>query len=157
MGGVCFGAFLGRPDASIVPLTFRPAAREFGVPLAAVPWVSPAYRPDAGGAPPAGQPRPERVGTLISTLSIAILAFVPSVTVSLSCQLALVTVTLHLAVVQSGRGAGFAVLGPAGMVARAGMVVAGLVATAWMVAVGAALALAGGRPRPAGEGPSGFA
>jgi MFS family permease len=40
---VCFGAFMGQLDASIVTLTFRPMEHEFGQPLAAVQWVSLAY------------------------------------------------------------------------------------------------------------------
>src|SRR5215469_398662 len=40
---VCFGAFMGQLDASIVTLTFRPMEREFAEPLAAVQWVSLGY------------------------------------------------------------------------------------------------------------------
>ena len=40
---VCFGAFMGQLDASIVTLTFRPMQHDFGAPLAAVQWVSLAY------------------------------------------------------------------------------------------------------------------
>jgi MFS family permease len=43
VGVVCFGAFMGQLDASIVTLTFRPMEREFGAPLAAVQWVSLVY------------------------------------------------------------------------------------------------------------------
>jgi MFS family permease len=43
VGVVCFGAFMGQLDASIVTLTFRPMEREFTAPLAAVQWVSLAY------------------------------------------------------------------------------------------------------------------
>jgi MFS family permease len=43
VGVVCFGAFMGQLDASIVTLTFRPMQQEFGAPLAAVQWVSLAY------------------------------------------------------------------------------------------------------------------
>lgn len=43
VGVVCFGAFMGQLDASIVTLTFRPMEHDFGVPLAAVQWVSLAY------------------------------------------------------------------------------------------------------------------
>jgi MFS family permease len=43
VGVVCFGAFMGQLDASIVTLTFRPMEREFGAPLAGVQWVSLAY------------------------------------------------------------------------------------------------------------------
>lgn len=40
---VCFGAFMGQLDASIVTLTFPALQREFDQPLAAVEWVSLAY------------------------------------------------------------------------------------------------------------------
>jgi MFS family permease len=43
VGVVCFGAFMGQLDASIVTLTFRPMQHEFGTPLAAVQWVSLIY------------------------------------------------------------------------------------------------------------------
>jgi MFS family permease len=43
VGVVCFGAFMGQLDASIVTLTFRPMEHEFAEPLAAVQWVSLAY------------------------------------------------------------------------------------------------------------------
>jgi MFS family permease len=40
---VCFGAFMGQLDASIVTLTFPALQRRFGAGLAAVQWVSLAY------------------------------------------------------------------------------------------------------------------
>jgi MFS family permease len=40
---VCFGAFMGQLDASIVTLTFPAVQQEFHAPLAAVEWVSLAY------------------------------------------------------------------------------------------------------------------
>lgn len=43
VGTVCFGAFMGQLDASIVTLTFPALQRELGAPLAAVQWVSLAY------------------------------------------------------------------------------------------------------------------
>jgi MFS family permease len=43
VGVVCFGAFMGQLDASIVTLTFRPMEQQFGAPLAGVQWVSLAY------------------------------------------------------------------------------------------------------------------
>ncbi len=43
VGVVCFGAFMGQLDASIVTLTFGPMQRAFGAPLAAVQWVSLGY------------------------------------------------------------------------------------------------------------------
>jgi MFS family permease len=43
VGVVCFGAFMGQLDASIVTITFPAMEREFGVPVAAVQWVSLVY------------------------------------------------------------------------------------------------------------------
>src|SRR5579875_3866979 len=43
VGVVCFGAFMGQLDASIVTLTFRPMEHQFAAPLAGVQWVSLAY------------------------------------------------------------------------------------------------------------------
>jgi MFS family permease len=43
VGVVCFGAFMGQLDASIVTLTFRPMEHQFAAPLAAVQWVSLGY------------------------------------------------------------------------------------------------------------------
>ncbi len=40
---VCFGAFMGQLDASIVTITFLAMERDFGVPVAAVQWVSLIY------------------------------------------------------------------------------------------------------------------
>ncbi len=40
---VCFGAFMGQLDASIVTLTYRPVERAFGADPAAVQWVSLSY------------------------------------------------------------------------------------------------------------------
>src|SRR6202050_5559857 len=40
---VCFGAFMGQLDASIVTITFPAMERDFGVPVAAVQWVSLIY------------------------------------------------------------------------------------------------------------------
>jgi EmrB/QacA subfamily drug resistance transporter len=43
VGTVCFGAFMGQLDASIVTLAFPALQRQFGVGLAGVQWVSLAY------------------------------------------------------------------------------------------------------------------
>jgi MFS family permease len=40
---VCFGAFMGQLDASIVTITFPAMEHDFGAPVAAVQWVSLAY------------------------------------------------------------------------------------------------------------------
>ncbi len=43
VGVVCFGAFMGQLDTSIVTITFPAMERYFGVPAAAVQWVSLSY------------------------------------------------------------------------------------------------------------------
>jgi MFS family permease len=43
VGVVCFGAFMGQLDASIVTITFPAMERDFSVPVAAVQWVSLIY------------------------------------------------------------------------------------------------------------------
>jgi len=43
VGVVCFGAFMGQLDASIVTITYPAMERDFGVPVAAVQWVSLIY------------------------------------------------------------------------------------------------------------------
>lgn len=43
VGTVCFGAFMGQLDASVVTLAFPALQRQFGVGLAAAQWVSLAY------------------------------------------------------------------------------------------------------------------
>ena len=43
VGTVCFGAFMGQLDASVVTLAFPALQRQFGVSLAGVQWVSLAY------------------------------------------------------------------------------------------------------------------
>jgi MFS family permease len=40
---VCFGAFMGQLDASVVTITFPAMQHDFGVPVAAVQWVSLVY------------------------------------------------------------------------------------------------------------------
>jgi MFS family permease len=43
VGVVCFGAFMGQLDASIVTITFPAMERDFGVPVVGVQWVSLVY------------------------------------------------------------------------------------------------------------------
>src|SRR2546423_15592779 len=43
VGVVCFGAFMGQLDASIVAITFPAVQHEFSAPVAAVQWVSLSY------------------------------------------------------------------------------------------------------------------
>ena len=40
---MCFGAFMGQLDASVVTVAFPALQRQFGAGLAAVQWVSLAY------------------------------------------------------------------------------------------------------------------
>ena len=40
VGVVCFGAFMGQLDASIVAITFPAMEHEFAAPVAAVQWVA---------------------------------------------------------------------------------------------------------------------
>lgn len=43
VGTVCFGAFMGQLDASVVTLTYRPIGRQFHAPLTSVQWISLSY------------------------------------------------------------------------------------------------------------------
>src|SRR5271170_6056010 len=43
VGTVCFGAFMGQLDASVVTVAFPALQRQFGTGLAATQWVSLAY------------------------------------------------------------------------------------------------------------------
>ena len=43
VGVVCFGAFMGQLDASIVTITFPAMEHDFAVPVAGVQWVSLSY------------------------------------------------------------------------------------------------------------------
>jgi EmrB/QacA subfamily drug resistance transporter len=65
---VCFGAFMGQLDASVVTLTYRPLERQFGASAAAVQWVSLAYLLAlAALLPPIGR-RSDRTGRKLSYL-----------------------------------------------------------------------------------------
>ena len=65
---VCFGAFMGQLDASIVTLTYRPLERQFHDSAAAVQWVSLAYLVTlVGTLAPIGR-RSDRAGRKLSYL-----------------------------------------------------------------------------------------
>lgn len=91
---VCFGAFMGQLDASIVTLTFRPMEREFGAPLAAVQWVSLAYLlvlvalliPAGRIADAVGRKLVYGYGFAVFTAGSAACAFAPSLGVLVACR-----------------------------------------------------------------------
>ncbi len=92
---VCFGAFMGQLDASIVTLTFRPMEREFAAPLAAVQWVSLAYllmlvallTPAGRIADVVGRKLVYGSGFAVFTAGSAACAFAPSLGVLVACRL----------------------------------------------------------------------
>jgi MFS family permease len=83
---VCFGAFMGQLDASIVTLIFRPLEREFHAPLAAVQWVSLVYllalvallAPAGRIADAAGRKLIYGYGFVVFTVASAACGFAPS-------------------------------------------------------------------------------
>jgi len=91
---VCFGAFMGQLDASIVTLTFRPMERDFGAPLAAVQWVSLAYllvlvallTPAGRIADAVGRKLVYGYGFAVFTVGSAACAFAPSLGVLVGCR-----------------------------------------------------------------------
>lgn len=91
---VCFGAFMGQLDASIVTLTFRPMERAFGAPLAAVQWVSLAYllvlvallTPAGRVADAVGRKLVYGYGFAVFTVGSAACAFAPSLGVLVGCR-----------------------------------------------------------------------
>jgi MFS family permease len=94
VGVVCFGAFMGQLDASIVTLTFRPMEREFAAPLAAVQWVSLAYllvlvallTPAGRIADAIGRKLVYGYGFTVFTVGSAACAFAPSLGVLVACR-----------------------------------------------------------------------
>jgi MFS family permease len=94
VGVVCFGAFMGQLDASIVTLTFRPMERGFGAPLAAVQWVSLAYllvlvalvTPAGRLADGVGRKLIYIYGFVVFTLGSAGCGLAPSLTVLILCR-----------------------------------------------------------------------
>ncbi len=95
VGVVCFGAFMGQLDASIVTLTFRPMEREFAAPLAAVQWVSLAYllmlvallTPAGRLADAVGRKLIYGYGFVIFTLGSAACGLAPSLSILVTCRL----------------------------------------------------------------------
>lgn len=84
IGTVCFGAFMGQLDASIVTLAFPALQRQFGTSLAAIQWVSLAYLLVLIGLlVPVGR-LSDRVGRKLSYL----LGFVVFAAASAACGLA---------------------------------------------------------------------
>jgi MFS family permease len=91
---VCFGAFMGQLDASIVTLTFRPMEDEFGAGLAAVQWVSLAYllvlvalvTPAGRIADAVGRKLVYGYGFIVFTAGSAACAFAPSLGVLIACR-----------------------------------------------------------------------
>jgi MFS family permease len=94
VGVVCFGAFMGQLDASIVTLTFRPMELEFAAPLAAVQWVSLAYllvlvallTPAGRIADAIGRKLVYGYGLAVFTVGSAACAFAPSLGVLVGCR-----------------------------------------------------------------------
>ena len=65
---VCFGAFMGQLDASIVTITFPAVEHDFGVPVAGVHWVSLIYL--LGLSAGHGPGSEARTGLLLSALPL---------------------------------------------------------------------------------------
>jgi MFS family permease len=94
VGVVCFGAFMGQLDASIVTLTFRPMEQDFGDPLAAVQWVSLAYllalvalvTPAGRIADAAGRKLIYTYGFVIFTAGSAACGFAPTLGILVICR-----------------------------------------------------------------------
>ena len=94
VGVVCFGAFMGQLDASIVTLTFRPMEREFAAPLAAVQWVSLSYllvlvallTPVGRIADALGRKLVYGYGFAVFTAASAACAFAPSLGLLVACR-----------------------------------------------------------------------
>jgi MFS family permease len=92
---VCFGAFMGQLDASIVTLTFRPMERAFSAPLAAVQWVSLAYllalvallTPAGRLADAVGRKLVYGYGFVVFTIASAACGLAPSLGVLVACRL----------------------------------------------------------------------
>jgi len=95
VGVVCFGAFMGQLDASIITLTFRPMEHDFGAPLAAVQWVSLSYllllvalvTPAGRLADRIGRKRVYTTGFIIFTLGSAACGLAPSLGLLIACRL----------------------------------------------------------------------
>jgi len=94
VGVVCFGAFMGQLDASIVTLTFRPMEHEFGAPLAAVQWVSLGYllalvallAPAGAVADAVGRKLVYEYGFVVFTAGSAACALAPGLRILIACR-----------------------------------------------------------------------
>jgi MFS family permease len=94
VGVVCFGAFMGQLDASIVTLTFRPMERDFADPLAAVQWVSLAYllvlvalvTPAGRVADAVGRKLVYGQGFVVFTIGSAACGLAPSLRILIICR-----------------------------------------------------------------------
>jgi MFS family permease len=95
VSAVCFGAFMGQLDASIVAITFPAMQREFSAPVAAVQWVSLSYLLGLiAMLAPAG-----RLGDVVGRKLVYTYGFVAFTVASAACGLAPslgVLVTLRL-------------------------------------------------------------
>ena len=81
---VCFGAFMGQLDASIVALTYRPIGAHFGAGLGVVQWVSLGYLLTLGGLlVPVG-----RASDRLGRKRVYLWGFVLFTVASLGCALA---------------------------------------------------------------------
>ncbi|MGO8882910.1 MAG: MFS transporter [Streptosporangiaceae bacterium] len=95
VGVVCFGAFMGQLDASIVTLTFRPMEHAFTAPLAAVQWVSLAYlltlvallAPAGRIADGIGRKLVYELGFVVFTIGSAACGLAPSLAVLVACRI----------------------------------------------------------------------
>jgi MFS family permease len=95
VGVVCFGAFMGQLDASIVTFTFRPMGRDFGASLGAVQWVSLAYllalvallAPAGRIADAVGRKLVYGYGFIIFTAASAACGLAPSLAILIGCRL----------------------------------------------------------------------
>jgi MFS family permease len=93
---VCFGAFMGQLDASIVTVTFGPMERDLGAPLAAVQWVSLGYllalvallAPAGRIADAVGRKLVYGYGFVVFTAGSAACALAPSLGFLVACRLA---------------------------------------------------------------------
>jgi MFS family permease len=91
---VCFGAFMGQLDASIVTLTFRPMEHDFAAPLAAVQWVSLSYllvlvallAPAGRIADAIGRKLVYSYGFVVFTAASAACAFAPTLGALVGCR-----------------------------------------------------------------------
>src|ERR1700685_4239563 len=99
---VCFGAFMGQLDASIVQITFPAMERDFSAPVAAIQWVSLIYLLGLIALlAPAG-----RLGDAVGRKLVYTYGFAVFTLASLACGLApFLRVLVGLRLVQGAGGA----------------------------------------------------